>query len=222
MKIPKYLFILILHFLFMAEVNASPDSSNWYKLDLIGSNNTSVFYYLTHEELPGSHYLSFTHYYLMSQNINTGVKDIKVLLKTTKNTLVENGDEFVNKHEDTFVSDENPMHIINSNNVRFIFPDFDAKMNYRFDKKGMYILNEGKRITILTEDVLKKWIPEYEAWYDWEDGIKVIQVYSNKQYYFYILQYGVGGDIDFFQSILPVKKDIVIKNKMHERKKYKK
>ena len=210
----KKIVVLLFCFSMLLSVNvfATPSPSNWYKAELIGTNNTHYFYYLTHDELPGSYYLSYTHKYLVSQNINTGAIDKKIHLKTTKNTTVmeEVGDEtkMTRKSENTFLSDINPTTIIGEHKVKKLKADTDARRDLKFDGKGMYyIKNEGKTY-MLPREYLDKFLPGYEEWFDFDKGIRIVNVYSNGQYYFYILKYGEGGDLDLFQQILPVNRNV--------------
>ena len=205
----KILLLSVVYLTLVNNVHATPDPSNWYKVDLIGANNTNYYYYLTHEELLGSYYYSFTHYYLVSRNIKTGSIDRKVLLKKTKNTIIRKDRDVIDKHENILITDINSMDIISENNVEALYPDVDARKSFKFDKKGMYYVKDNKRINVLTREYLNKFLIEYEEWYDWKNGISIIQVYSNRDYHFYILQYGTGGDIDFFQAILPIRRNIV-------------
>ncbi len=199
----------LLCFFLVNSAHATPDASDWYKVDLIGSNGTNFYYYLTHEELPGSYYYSFTKYYLVSRNIKTGEIVEKIHLKTTKNISEETikGGEiiFTHEYEHPFMSDVNPMEILRDNDVEALFPDFDAEGRYEFDEKGMYFVKKGKRIDVVSKEYLDRFIPGYEEWLDdGKRGVSIIQVYSSRDYYYYLLQYGVGGDIDFFQAILPI------------------
>lgn len=209
----KYLLLPFLCLLFFETAHATPDASDWYKVDLIGSNKTSFFYYLTHQELHGSHYYSFTHYYLVSRNIKTGEVEKKIHLKTTKNVSEVHfeGDEgiFTRKYEHPFISDINPGSVIGKENVSALYPNPDAPREFRFDTKGMHYIKGRKRKTLISKAYLDRFMPGYEKWLDWEDGIRIVQVYGVRDYYYYLVQYGTGGDVDFYQAILPVSTKVI-------------
>lgn len=193
-------------------VFGTPSPSDWYKADLIGTNDTHYFYYLTHEELPGSYYYSFTHRYLVSRNILTGTIDKKIRLETTKHTsdMEDAGGEtkITTKDRNMFRADVNPSAVLGGNNVKTLKPDADARRDFKFDGKGMYYIRNKKKIYVLAREYLNKFLPDYGEWFDDDEGISTINVYSNPQYYFYILKYGIGGDIDLFQEILPVSRSV--------------
>jgi hypothetical protein len=213
-----FLLFPILCLFVIGKAYATPEASDWYKADLIGANKTSMFYYLTHEELPGSYYYSFTHYYLVSRNIETGKIEKKSHLKSVKNMMEmkfkdDEVDEVIYKQENRFSSDIIPLNIISDNNVEALYPNVDVKKAYRFDKNGMYHMKNKKRVDVLPVKYLKKYLDEYEDWVDWEDGINIVQIYSNRDYFFYILKYGTGGDMNFYQAILPIKREVIYENR---------
>ncbi|NIT02508.1 MAG: hypothetical protein GTO09_10280, partial [Candidatus Latescibacteria bacterium] len=98
------------------------------------------------------------------------------------------------------MSDINPMKILRDNDVEALYPDFYAEVGYEFDEKGMYFVKKGKRIDVVSKEYLDMFMPGYEEWLDGKEGVRIVQVYSSRDYYYYLVQYGVGGDIDFFQA----------------------
>ncbi len=210
MPMKKCLLFPALCFLLITSAHATPDASDWYKVDLIGSNGTNFFYYLTHEELPGSYDYSFTNYYLVSRNIKTGEITQKIHLKTTKNVIEDNTGEFIRKYEHLFISGINPMDIIKENDVEALYPcpDVERRFNFEFDEKGMQFVKGGKK-KVLSKSYIDRFVPGYEEWLDWDEGVDIVQTYLGRDYYYFLLQYGVGGDMDYFQAILPVSADLI-------------
>ena len=189
---------------------ASPYPSKWEREEFIGATDTHYYTYLTKRYLPGSYYMYTDSTFLLKIQIQ-GDKTIESNIVRVVNHIDETsyGDWI---HSEKIAPIFNVDEYLSKEGVYRAFPGNDLFYDFNLSLADNELsINDENRFVMLDSVSLQGFLK-----IDWEEidfGVhyllRVSSYFKVKEKYYFVIQYGHGGDMDFFQDIITMDADKV-------------